>query len=80
MRVPERLAPLLSGFVPTGQPDVVDGAVTTTLHLADPRGVKRLAGRFGGAMEVREPGIARSATRDWAASGLALYRRPDAEH
>ncbi|MEU4015841.1 WYL domain-containing protein [Microbacterium sp. NPDC028030] len=80
VRVAERLAPLLSGFVPTETIDVVDGAVTMKLHLADPRGVKRLAGRFGGAMEVLDPGIARCATREWAASGLALYHRPDAEN
>lgn len=79
VRVPERLAPLLSGFLPTGSVDVVGRAVTTQLHLADPRGVKRLAARFGGAMEVLDPSIARSATRDWAAAGLALYHRPDAK-
>ncbi|WP_431785042.1 helix-turn-helix transcriptional regulator [Microbacterium maritypicum] len=79
VRVAERLAPLLSGFVPTGASEAVDGAVTTRLHLADPRGIKRLAARFGGAMEVLEPGVARAATREWAAAGLALYRQPEAK-
>ncbi|AZS47218.1 YafY family protein [Microbacterium oxydans] len=79
VRVAERLAPLLSGFVPTGATEAVDGAVTTRLHLADPRGIKRLAARFGGAMEVLEPGVARAATREWAAAGLALYRQPEAK-
>ncbi|MEV8171185.1 WYL domain-containing protein [Microbacterium sp. NPDC077486] len=79
VRVPERLAPLLSGFVPTETLRIGDGMVTTQLHLADPRGIKRLAARFGGAMEVTDPGIARTATREWAAAGLALYHRPDAE-
>ena len=80
VRVSERLAPLLSGFLPSGAVDVVvDGEVTVQLHLADPRAIKRLAARFGGAMEVLEPGVARTATRDWAASGLALYHRPDAK-
>ncbi|MEV8251259.1 WYL domain-containing protein [Microbacterium sp. NPDC076768] len=78
--VPERLAPLLSGFVPAGAVEAVGGLVTTRLHLADPRGIKRLAGRFGGAMEVLEPSVARTAARDWAAAGLALYHRPDPAH
>ncbi|WP_426168979.1 helix-turn-helix transcriptional regulator [Microbacterium sp. DWRC1-3] len=79
VRVAERLAPLLSGFVPTGATEAVNGAVTTRLHLADPRGIKRLAARFGGSMEVLEPGVARAATREWAAAGLALYRQPEAK-
>ena len=79
VRVPERLAPLLGGFVPSETLRADHGMVTTQLHLADPRGIKRLAARFGGAMEVCEPGIARTATREWASAGLALYHRPDAE-
>lgn len=79
VRVAERLSALLAGFVPAEALDAVDGEVTARLHLADPRGIKRLAARFGGAMEVLEPGVARAATREWAASGLALYHRPDAE-
>lgn len=79
VRLPERLVPLLGGFLPTATLDAVDGVITAHLHLADPRGIKRLATRFGGDMEVIAPPIARSATRDWAASGLALYHRPGAE-
>lgn len=79
VRLPERLAPLLGGFLPTAELDSVGGMVTAHLHLADPRGIKRLAARFGGGMEVLGPTIARSATREWAAAGLALYRRPVAE-
>lgn len=78
VRVPERLAPLLSGFLPSEAVDAGAGSVTARLHLADPRGIKRLAARFGGAMEVVDPGVARSATREWASAGLALYHRPDA--
>ena len=78
VRVPERLAPLLNGFLPSEAMDTGDGTVTARLHLADPRGIKRLAARFGGAMEVLDPGVARSATREWASAGLALYHRPDA--
>ena len=76
VRVPERLAPLLSGFFTTSALEAVAGSVVTKLHLADVRGIKRLAGRFGGAMEVLDPGLARTATREWAAAGLALYHRP----
>lgn len=79
VRVPERLASLLAGFVPAEGLESVDGAVTARLHLADPRGIKRLAGRFGGDMEVLDPGISRTATREWAAAGLALYREPATE-
>ncbi|MFJ4225067.1 helix-turn-helix transcriptional regulator [Microbacterium sp. NPDC089695] len=77
VRVPERIAPLLRGFVSGDDMESVGGVVTARLHLADPRGVKRLAARFGGVIEVVDPGVARAATRDWAAAGLALYRDPD---
>ncbi|MFS0912644.1 helix-turn-helix transcriptional regulator [Microbacterium sp. 179-I 3D2 NHS] len=77
VRVSERFAPLLHGFVSAETLEALDGSVTAHLHLADPRGIKRLAARFGGAMEVLEPGVARSATREWAVAGLALYHRPD---
>lgn len=79
VRLPERLATLLVGFFPAAHFDTANGVVTAQLHLADPRGIKRLAARFGGGMEVRSPAVARSATKDWAAAGLALYHRPDAE-
>ena len=77
VRVPERIAPLLRGFLTGDEVEAKDGVVTARLHLADPRGVKRLAARFGGVMEVIEPGIARAAAREWAAAGLALYGHPD---
>ncbi|WP_449408221.1 helix-turn-helix transcriptional regulator [Microbacterium maritypicum] len=77
VRVPERIAPLLRGFLSGDEIESVDGVVTARLHLADPRGVKRLAARFGGVIEVVEPGVARTATREWAAAGLALYRDPN---
>ncbi|MBO9626702.1 MAG: WYL domain-containing protein [Microbacterium sp.] len=79
VRIPERFAPLLGAFLSADNVDASDGLVTAHLHLADPRGVKRLAGRLGGALEVVEPGVARTAAREWAAAGLALYRAPD-EH
>ncbi|WP_448720453.1 helix-turn-helix transcriptional regulator [Microbacterium natoriense] len=78
VRIPERLAPLLGAFFSVDSVETQGGVVTARLHLADPRSIKRLAARFGGALEVVEPGIARAATHDWAAAGLALYYRPDA--
>lgn len=80
VRVPERLAPLLGGLLSADEVETVDGVVTAHLHLADPRGIKRIAARFGGALEVLEPSIARTATREWASAGLALYYRPSTEH
>jgi proteasome accessory factor C len=80
VRLPERLAALLGGFFPAARFEASDGVVTAQLHLADPRGIKRLAARFGGGIEVLSPGVARAATREWGAAGLALYRRPDAGH
>ncbi|MFB4348709.1 helix-turn-helix transcriptional regulator [Microbacterium sp. CR_7] len=77
VRIPERIAPLLRGFLTGDEVEAKDGVVTARLHLADPRGIKRLAARFGGVMEVVEPGIARTAAREWAAAGLALYSHPD---
>ncbi|UWF76596.1 MULTISPECIES: helix-turn-helix transcriptional regulator [Microbacterium] len=77
VRVPERLLPLVGAF-PMEEIDRRDGELILRLRMADPRGIKRIAGRFGGALEVLEPGIARTTTRDWAAAGLALYRAPDA--
>lgn len=76
VRVPERLAPLLTPFSAADGGDAHDGSITAQLRLADARGVKRLAARFGGALEVVEPGIARTAAREWAAAGLALYHQP----
>ncbi|GAT73118.1 helix-turn-helix transcriptional regulator [Microbacterium hydrocarbonoxydans] len=76
VRVPERLAPLLGAFLSPDDVSTADGVVTARLHMADPRGIKRIAARFGGALEVLEPSVARAATREWAAAGLALYRSP----
>ncbi|MFJ2552598.1 helix-turn-helix transcriptional regulator [Microbacterium sp. NPDC087591] len=79
VRLPERLAPLLGDFLTAGNHETESGALTAHLHLADPRSIKRLAARFGGHLEVLDPVIARSAAREWAASGLALYRQPDTD-
>lgn len=73
VRVPERLSPLLGAY-PSEEIAREDGQLTVRLRMADPRSIKRLATRFGGALEVLEPAVARATTREWAAAGLALYR------
>lgn len=78
LRLPERLIPLLDAF---RYEEIFrqDGTVTLRVGMADPRGIKRIAGRFGGSLEVLEPAVARSATRDWAAAGLDLYGAPQTD-
>lgn len=73
VRLPDRLLPLLGEYARADNTHVHDGVAEVRIKMADPRGIKRLAGRFGGALEVQDPGVARAATRDWAAAGLALY-------
>lgn len=76
VRIPNRLVPLLGDYVrPESTSHDGDHAVIG-IHLSDPRGIKRIAARFGGELEVTAPEAARMATRDWAASGLALYPYP----
>ncbi|UNK69314.1 WYL domain-containing protein [Microbacterium sp. H1-D42] len=75
VRLPDRLVPLLGAFSHE-QIDRESDLVTLRFHMADPRGIKRIAGRFGGLMEVLDPSVARVATRDWASAGLALYDVP----
>lgn len=76
VRVPERVAPLLGDYLRPGNAETRDGFTTVRIRLADPRGIKRLAGRFGGQLEVLAPAVARTAAHDWASAGLALYHQP----
>ncbi|MFD5225427.1 helix-turn-helix transcriptional regulator [Microbacterium sp. NPDC058342] len=83
VRIPERLVPLLDGFSldeASRDDESVheDGTVTLGISMADPRGIKRIAARFGGAMEVLDPPIARRTSREWASAALELYNVPDA--
>lgn len=75
VRLPAQLLPLLSAFV--ADSEAAGDDVVAHVRLSDPRGIKRLAGRFGGRMRVLTPAVARTATREWAAAGLALYHQPD---
>lgn len=73
VRLPENLAPLLSSYLDRAEVRVDDGFLVATLPVGDPLSLKRLAGRFGGRLEVLDPPAARAASREWAAAGLALY-------
>ncbi|WP_336645465.1 helix-turn-helix transcriptional regulator [Microbacterium sp. USHLN186] len=77
VRVPERMASLIGSF-PQEEIDRYGGQVTLRIRMADPRGIKRIAARFGGALEVLHPPLARDTTREWAAAGLDLYAATDA--
>ncbi|MGO2745187.1 helix-turn-helix transcriptional regulator [Microbacterium sp.] len=74
--LPVRLVPLLGDFARSDNAVSHGDDTTLRIRLSDPRGIKRVAGRFGGQLEVTEPRAARTATREWAAEGLALYRQP----
>ena len=73
IRFSEGLAPLLRDYLSRAEARVEGGVVIATLRVGDPLSLKRLAGRFGGLVEIMEPASARSAARDWAAAGIALY-------
>ncbi|MDR6868215.1 proteasome accessory factor C [Microbacterium resistens] len=74
VRLPEGNAPLMSDYLDrAANVASAAGVVTARLRIGDPLTLKRLAGRFGGRLEVIEPRAARAATHDWAAAGLALY-------
>lgn len=75
VRLPESQVALIGAF-PREEIGRHDGSATVHVSMADPRGVKRLAGRFGGALEVLDPPIARTTTREWAAAALELYNVP----
>jgi len=74
--LPSRLVPLLGDYARPENTEQHGADVTVGIRLADQRGIKRIAGRFGGQLEVRAPRMARAAAREWAAEGLALYRQP----
>lgn len=78
VRLPERLLPLLGDYSRADNTNTHGGFAEVRVRMSDPRSIKRLAGRFGGALEVQDPGVARTATREWAVEGLALYHEPNA--
>lgn len=73
IRFPARLAPLLRDYLSRADARLDADTVTATLRVGDPLSLKRLAPRFGGAVEIIEPAAARRAAADWARAALALY-------
>lgn len=73
LRFPETYTALLGDSLAHAEISVADGWATATMRVADPRGLRRLAARFGGGVEVIAPESARRATRDWADAALAQY-------
>ncbi|WP_295010730.1 YafY family protein [uncultured Microbacterium sp.] len=73
IRFPERLAPLLRDYLTRADVRIEEGTMTATLRVGDPLSLKRLAARFGGAVEILDPAAARAAAREWARAGLDLY-------
>lgn len=68
------LGVVLGDYLTGAAVDTVAGRTTARIRLADARGIKRVAARAGGAVEVIAPAVARRATHDWAEAALAQYR------
>jgi proteasome accessory factor C len=74
IRFPRSLAPLLGDYIERADVDAHGDAMVATLRVADEHGLKRLAARRGGQVEVLDPAPARRAAAAWADAGLAQYR------
>jgi len=75
IRYANDLAPLLGQYLDQAEIESGPDESVATLHVADPRALKRLATRRGGGVEVIEPADARIAAAEWAKAGLARYGR-----
>lgn len=73
VRVAEALRPLLGGLL-SGAVEITPGRLR--IHVADEHGLKRLAARHSGNIEVLSPASARDAALRWAQAGLDLYDSP----
>lgn len=73
-RFPSAVAPLIGDYLARAEIETDGETSTATLWLADEHGLKRLAARRGGEVEVLEPAGARQAAAAWAAAGLEQYR------
>lgn len=73
IRFANHVGPLLGQYLEHAELDAGPEESIATLHVADPRALKRLATRRGGAVEVLEPAEARQAAAEWAAAALARY-------
>lgn len=74
VRFPAAIAPLLGEYLDRADSVDASGAMREAqLRVADEAGLKRLAARRGGLVEVIAPESARRATAAWARAGLAQY-------
>lgn len=73
IRYPSHIAPLLGQYLDHAQIETNGDASEATVLVADPRSLKRLAARRGGAVVITQPAEARQAAAEWATAGLARY-------
>ncbi len=73
LRMPASVAAVLGDVIAHADTLEENGVVTARLRMSDPRSLKRVVARFGGQAVVTAPALARTATREWAEAGLALY-------
>ncbi|MFT4219733.1 MAG: WYL domain-containing protein [Microbacterium sp.] len=74
IRYPDHAAPLVGQYLDNAQVETDgQGFSVATIHVGDPRALRRLAARRGGVVEVVEPDEARAAAAEWAAAALARY-------
>lgn len=74
IRYAPHAASAVGEFLTTAQVRDEGGAHSALIRVADPRSLKRLVARSGGAVEVVSPAEARRAAHDWAQAALDQYR------
>ncbi len=75
VRFPDAVAPLLGDYLDRARVESAEGGMTVaTMRVADEFGLRRLAAKRGGDVEILEPAVARRAAAEWADAGLAQYR------
>lgn len=78
VRLSAAAAPFLRGMSGGEASEDAEGNVLLTLRVGDISAIKRVATRFGGAMEVLSPPAARHLVHEWAARARELYDVPAA--
>lgn len=66
-------APLVGDYLSRAETTSEEGVTTARVNVGDPRSLKRLAARRGGAVEVVAPPAARAATAEWVRAALDQY-------
>lgn len=73
LRFPEGIAPVIGDWIDRAVLSTSEAVTTARLPVADPRALKRLAARTGGAVEVVAPADARESALAWARAALDQY-------